>query len=176
MPKIEKKIYVSHTTYLQKRVQLKCISHKSNASRKMSTNFSFTFKTPDTLLSHYKKTCLATVELLYWIRLCLIIRLISIKWYIVWNRKIIFALKWYRIAVFCHKYSQKCSNSIQDVFWITILNRLCTRYSYSWFFCKIFVHNHWLGKPWDHQIIFTSTAYILIPMFVGIRINNWSSD
>ena len=92
MPKIEKKIYVSHTTYLQKRVQLKCISHKSNASRKMSTNFSFTFKTPDTLLSHYKKTCLATVELLYWIRLCLIIRLISIKWYIVWNRKIIFAL------------------------------------------------------------------------------------
>ena len=93
VPKIEKKIYVSHTTYLQKRVQLKCISHKSNASRKMSTNFSFTFKTPDTLLSHYKKTCLATVELLYWIRLCLIIRLISIKWYIVWNRKIIFALK-----------------------------------------------------------------------------------
>ena len=92
VPKIEKKIYVSHTTYLQKRVQLKCISHKSNASRKMSTNFSFTFKTPDTLLSHYKKTCLATVELLYWIRLCLIIRLISIKWYIVWNRKIIFAL------------------------------------------------------------------------------------
>ena len=91
MPKIEKKIYVSHTTYLQKRVQLKWISHKSNASRKMSTNFSFTFKTPDTLLSHYKKTCLATVELLYWIRLCLIIRLISIKWYIVWNRKIIFA-------------------------------------------------------------------------------------
>ena len=91
MPKIEKKIYVSHTTYLQKRVQLKWISHKSNASRKMSTNFSFTFKTPDTLLSHYKKTCLATVELLYWIRLCLIIRLISIKLYIVWNRKIIFA-------------------------------------------------------------------------------------
>ena len=91
VPKIEKKIYVSHTTYLQKRVQLKCISHKSNASRKMSTNFSFTFKTPDTLLSHYKKTCLATVELLYWIRLCLIIRLISIKWYIIWNRKITFA-------------------------------------------------------------------------------------
>ena len=112
LPKIEKKIYVSHTTYLQKRVQLKCISHKSNASRKMSTNFSFTFKTPDTLLSHYKKTCLATVELLYWIRLCLIIRLISIKWYIVWNRKIIFALKWYRTAVFGHKYSQKCTNSI----------------------------------------------------------------
>ena len=111
LPKIEKKIYVSHTTYLQKRVQLKWISHKSNASRKMSTNFSFTFKTPDTLLSHYKKTCLATVELLYWIRLCLIIRLISIKWYIVWNRKIIFALK-YRTAVFCHKYSQKCTNSI----------------------------------------------------------------
>ena len=92
MPKIEKKIYVSHTTYLQKRVQLKCISHKSNASRKMSTNFSFTFKTPDTLLSHYKKTCLATVELLYWIRLCLIIRLISIKWYIIWNSKITFTL------------------------------------------------------------------------------------
>ena len=112
VPKIEKKIYVSHTTYLQKRVQLKCISHKSNASRKMSTNFSFTFKTPDTLLSHYKKTCLATVELLYWIRLCLIIRLISIKWYIVWNRKIIFALKWHRIAVFCHKYFQKCTNRI----------------------------------------------------------------
>ena len=105
LPKIEKKIYVSHTTYLQKRVQLKWISHKSNASRKMSTNFSFTFKTPDTLLSHYKKTCLATVELLYWIRLCLIIRLISIKWYIVWNRKITFVLKWwYGFAVFFHKY------------------------------------------------------------------------
>ena len=30
--------------------------------------------------------------------------------------------------------------------------------------------NLWLVKPWDPQIIFTSTAYILIPM-AGIRIN-----